>query len=136
MDIHHVSITVNQVAAHIHCSALAVNVALPIRTFFEIWCSVRIQIDFALDPLNVELGEWEDLRELSRLQICLLPKLPACCINDIALSINQVALLIHKPSKVVEQLVAVRNRLNIAILVLVELANNIFNVKSLAIIIK
>jgi len=96
-----VTVLVDQVALKVDQTALLVSV-LTRRILFQNWRAVLIIVQVALNALNVELSEGENLRELSILQVSALPDLSLISINDVALFVDEVSFFVNSTSKVVE----------------------------------
>lgn len=89
-----------------------------------------------MDASDVELGEGENLGELVRLKIGSFPNLFAIDIDNVALSIHQVALIVNRASEIVNEFaVACIFGHNVAQLVFVKLTHDILNVKPLALVV-
>lgn len=137
MVVNNVAHFINQVALDIHKAAFFVCVARTRRVLLQDGGSVGVSVEVALDALDVELGEGEDLWEFSVLQVRSLPDLTFVRINDVSLFVNQVSSLINSTAQVVEQLsLSIVLGDNVSILVFVELAHHVLNVKALAIVVE
>lgn len=131
-----VAVLVNQVALDVHQTAFLIS-ELPARVLLQHGGAVRVRVKVTLNALDVELREWENLRELSVLQVSALPDLALVNVDDVALFVDEVALFVDGAAEVVEELSgAVVLGDDVSVLVLVELAHHVLNVKALAVVVK
>lgn len=60
---------------------------------------MRVDITITLDPLNIELCEWEDLNEISMSQIFFKPNYLAVDVYDASILIYEVTFIIYLAAK-------------------------------------
>jgi len=140
---HHIAISVDNVALLIHKvatdvykTAFAVDVTVTAWSFLEDRGTLLVDVDFTLDSLDVEFSVGENLDELARFEVCLLPQDSSVDINDVTLLINEVSLFVDEAAEVVEQVVTALLGLDVAIRVLIKLAHYILDVEALTTVIE
>jgi hypothetical protein len=134
-DVNDVSFSVNKVAPLVDGAAFAVDEAT-ILVLLNNGAALLVQVKVALNSLDVELGEGENLRELAVLQVLTAPQLGSANVNDVALLVNEVASLVHSAAEVVRQARLGVFVDNASMGILVKLAHDVLNIETLARVIK
>lgn len=116
--------------------ALPVN-QISIFVFIKYWVSYWIHLKITKNVLNVELSEWENLRDLIILQMSGLENLSTILINDVSIEIDEVTLFVDKSTLFVHELSFVILLLNHFTLgIFINLSDHIIDVEPPSIIIK
>ena len=127
--VYYIAVLINQVPSRVDSLFIVVD-EITVCIFVQNWVAQRIILKLSHDVLFVELGEWEDLRELTVFEVLGTPQLLALLVDDVSIVVNKVALFIDKSSFVVYKLsIFVCLRHYVSIVISVELSHSVHDIK-------
>lgn len=136
MLVDHVAFVVDEIALGVDSSALSIN-EIAFSVFVQDGCAERVHLEVSENILNVELGEWEYLRYLVLTEVLCLEDLPAILVDDVAKFVDEVPFGVDSPALVVDQVaLLIRQWLDVAIGILVELAYDVADIKAAAVVVE
>ena len=134
--VNHITVSVDEVAARVNHTSLAVNevtIFVLVKNGLRKWAHFKV----THNVVDIELGEEEDLGEFSILEVLHCEDVLALAVNDMAIEIDQVSLLVDASADVVRERVGVATlQDNAAIGIFIEDSDNVFDVVALAVVVE